>query len=235
MATEQQNEWVLRVLGFVPGTLPATDIAALRKRLLGTGPALTELKAAGAPELPQLLATLEAARTGLATQDGPALLDRLEQLIARARSAERVRQAKVANVRGIAYPKLLLQWRTAQGQARAAVEELGRSLLAMPEVQADPRFERARQAVTMLPGLIPDLGSDLVDLLDKGITAASDDAIAADALAIIGTYRGSLAAATSLGRLEAFAQKHADGLSMLATLDAALAGIATSLQASASM
>ena len=231
MPNDRQTEWVRRVLGFA-GVL-AGDAPALRARLAQAAQPLFALKAEGAPELPQLMAALESARSGLAGPDGPTLLDTLEQLIARAQSAGRSRQAKASNVRGIAYPKLLLEWRAAQGAAQTVVAELGRAVLAMPEVQSDPRLDLAKQAVTMLPGLIPDLGGDLADLLDKGINAGSDAAIAAEALATIATYRRNLAAATTLGRLDGFAKRHGGGLSVLATLDGALARIASNLSAAA--
>jgi hypothetical protein len=230
MPNDRQIEWVGRVLGFAGHAL-AGDAQALLARLAQTAQPLSALKAEGAPELPQLLTALEAARSGLAGPDGPVLLDTLEQLIARARSAGRGRQAKTSNVRGIAYPKLLLVWRAAQGKAQAVVAELGRIVLAMPEVQTDPRFDLAKQAVTMLPGLIPELGSELADLLDKGINAGSDAAIASDALATITTYRRNLAAAATLGRLDGFAKTYGGGLSVLATLDGALASIASNLSA----
>lgn len=232
MPNDQQTEWVRRVLGFAGHAL-ADDARALQARLDQAVQPLLVLKADGAPELPQLLAALAAARSGLAGPDGPALLDTLEQLIAHAQSASRGRQAKASNVRGVAYPKLLLEWRAAQDKVQTAVAELGRAVLAMPEVQSDPRLDLAKRAVTMLPGLIPDLGDDLADLLDKGINAGSDSAIAAEALATIATYRRNLAAATTLSRLDGFAKQHGGGLSVLATLDGALASIASNLSAAA--
>ena len=143
----------------------------------------------------------------------------------------RRRAAAAANRRGIQYPKLLLRWRSAQAQVLAAISALGATILALPEVQVDPRLDRAKQAIALLPGLIPELGSELADLLDKGITAGSDLAIAADALAAVRSYRSSLAAAVPLARLDAFATTYAGGLGALEALDGALAEIADTLAA----
>ena len=237
MATGDQNRWIAQVLRVeLPGAGTAAreaDPAATPSgRLAAAASALAALKAEGVPELPQLLAAAKAAQSGLAGPDAPALLDALEAMIATTQSAARGRVAASSNKRGLAYPKLLLVWRTAQTQAEAAVTALGKTILARPDVQADPRLDRAKQAVALLPGLIPKLGDELADLLDKGINAGSDAAVATDALATVRAYRNSLAAAAPLARLEAFAAAHAGGLGVLKTLDGALAGIADSLAAS---
>lgn len=229
MPTIEQNEWVGRVLGVkLPGA-ETSPPGGLKERLAESVRALVDLKAEGSPELPQLFTALAAARDGLAGPDGPSLLGTLESLVALARSAARGRAARRENVRGIQYPKLLLDWRSAQAKALSTVQGLGAAILAMPEVQADPRFDRAKQAAAQLPTLIPDLGETLGDLLDKGINAGTDADIAAEALETIAAYRSNLAQASALARLETFAQTHAGGVSVLATLDSALAGIAAAL------
>jgi hypothetical protein len=146
-------------------------------------------------------------------------------------AAARGKAAAAENKRGIAYPKLLLRWRAAQARARGAVDDMGRTLLALPEVKADPRFATAQQAVSLLPGLIPDLGTQLADLLDRGINAGTDGGIAAEALRLVADYRQSLGSATGLGRMEIFARKHVGDLAVLTTLDGALAEIEAGLQA----
>lgn len=231
MATGEQDAWLLRVLGIRAGG--TAELAARREQLAAAGRALDGLKAEGGPELPALLAAWDAAEAALAGPDGSARLQALDALIARAQSAARGREAGAANQRGIAYPKLLLRWRSAQAQAREAVGELGRALLAMPEVQADPRLARVQAAVAQLPGLIPDLGGQLEDLLDAGINAGSDGAIARDALAAVAEYRGRLAAAAQLKRIEGFAKAHVGDLAMVSALDGALAEIAANLKPAA--
>lgn len=133
------------------------------------------------------------------------------------------------NPRGIAYPMLLLRWQTAQDSAIAALRQLGDSLLGMEEVKLDPRLPRVKAAVARLPTLVPDLGGKLRDLLDAGINAGSDTAIATEALAVVAEYRSRLAAATGLARIEAFARKHVGELGALRTLDGTLGEIADNL------
>ncbi len=148
-------------------------------------------------------------------------------------SARRVEEARAVNVRGIAYPKLLLSWRQAQTDALAALDRMGQDYLAQPNVQADPRYEEVEAAVEDLSDLIPDLGEELSDLLDRGINEGSDAGIAKDAVAVIGRYRASIASATQLGALEQFARKYVGELAVIALLDGALAKIAAGLETAA--
>jgi hypothetical protein len=230
MARDKQSEWIQRVLGVRIGEHPKPDAEAPRHRLAAAAHEVATLKALGVPELPALLEAIEAARAGLGGPDASNQLDALDALIARAKSAERGRVAAAENRRGIAYPKLLLSWRDAQARARSAVEGMGQTLLALPEVQADPRFAQAQEAVGRLPGLIPDLGAQLADLLDQGINAGTDTAIATEALKVVGDYRRNLGAATGLSRLEAFAKKHVGDLAVLSRLESSLAQIAAGLK-----
>ncbi len=233
MATDVQNAWVTRVLGLDSALATAKPNPDAVARLTAAIRQLEALKAEGAPELPALFAAVTAARAAIATPEAGAQLNALEAAIARAQSAARGRAAKTANSRGISWPKLLLRWRGAQSQAVAAVSQIGETILAIPEVRADPRFDKARAAVTMLPMLIPDFGDTLADLLDKGLGAGTDSGIANEALALVTTYRQQLAGAVGLGRLERFAKNHAGGIAVLTALDGALAEIATSLESAA--
>ena len=52
-----------------------------------------------------------------------------------AKSAERGREAAASNVRGIAYPKLLLRWREAQDKLTVSLNTLAQDLLGRKEVQ----------------------------------------------------------------------------------------------------
>jgi hypothetical protein len=146
------------------------------------------------------------------------------------RSAERGREAKASNARGIAYPKMLLRWRTAQSEAVGALDRIGKAYLAMPNVQADPRYARVQTAIAKLPALIPNLGDELSDLLDRGINAGSDAGIAKEALAVVGQYRQSITGAATLGAFEQFAKKYVGDLAVVRTLDGALAEIAQNLE-----
>jgi hypothetical protein len=231
MAQDERAAWIARVLGVSVPTHGATDSAALSSRLASCVPLLKALKEEGAPDMPALLTAAEAAKSGLNSANGAELLDTLEGMIARARSAAEERQAIAANDDGISYPKLLLRWRSAQSQAREAVARIGRAVLAMPEVQGDPRFARVQSAVTTLPDLIPDLGGQLADLLEQGIKTGNDAGIARDALAAVASYRRYLADASALRSLESFARKYVGDLPIYTALAGALAQITESLDA----
>jgi hypothetical protein len=147
-------------------------------------------------------------------------------------SAARGQEAKAANTRGIAYPKLLLRWQTAQREAQAALTRIGAAYLAQPNVQADPRYPRVKTVVAGLPALIPTLGDELRSLLDDGINAGSDHGIAEQALAVVKTYRSSIAGAEKLGAFERFAKRYVGELAAVETLDGALGEIEQGLRAS---
>ncbi len=125
------------------------------------------------------------------------------------------------------YPKLRQRWQDAQAAAREAALDIGKAVLALPEVQTDPRFSHAQDAVRMLPALVPDFGADLASLLRQDKPAATD------ALALVATYRQRVAAATGLGNLERFARKHVGDFAVQSMLDDALAEIQAGLKTSA--
>jgi hypothetical protein len=145
-------------------------------------------------------------------------------------SAQRGEEARAANTRGIAYPKMLLRWRQAQSDAVNAVNRIGQAYLGQSNVQADPRYAEVQSAVAELPGLIPQLGEQLSDLLDRGINEGSDAGIAKDAIAVIGLYRSNIAGATQLSAFEQFAKKYVGELAVIGMLDGALAEIADNLK-----
>ena len=130
----------------------------------------------------------------------------------------------------VAWAKLLLRWRDAEAKARAAVNDLGLAILALPEVHSDPRLHHVKRAVALLPGLIPAFGETLSDVLDEGLNAGTNMDIAERAREVVAQYRQQLATAAALGRLEKFAATHVGELQVLQTLDGALADIAESLQ-----
>ena len=111
-----------------------------------------------------------------------------------------------------------------------ALQRVGQAYLALPNVQADPRYPQVRKAIEALPALIPDLGSDLGALLDRGINEGTDSAIAKDALAVVGEYRKQLSGAAKLRAFERFSKKYVNDLAVVGTLDGALGEIAENLQ-----
>lgn len=129
------------------------------------------------------------------------------------------------------FPKLLQRWQQAQTAAREAVGNIGKAVLALPEVQADPRLAHAQDAIGMLPALVPDFGPELASLLEQG--GAQDTAGAASALALVATYRQRVAAATRLADLENFARKHVGDFPVQSMLDDALAELEAGLKTTA--
>lgn len=119
-----------------------------------------------------------------------------------------------------------MRWRDAQAQFDANLNAVGTTLLARPDIQADPRLEEIKQAVAALPRLVPEFGGKLEDVLDAGINAvdpAEAARLATEGIAAIDAYRQQLAAASHLVELEQFAAKDLGaGLALHGTLDEAL-------------
>jgi hypothetical protein len=148
-------------------------------------------------------------------------------------SAQRGRDAKDSNVRGIAYPKLLLRWRGAQTALSASLNELSKDLLSRKEVTEDPRFKEVKKHVALLPTLVPTFGSELEDAIDAGINEGQGPRageLAAKAITIIDAYRAQIASAAALKKLEAFAAADLSNSTPLGgQLDAALSELRAEL------
>lgn len=162
-------------------------------------------------------------------------IDALEADLARATSAARAGEAAPAQGRGVAFRKLLLRWREAQGQFDANLKSLGASLLALPEIKADPRLAQLEKVVAALPQLVPTFGGRLEDALDAGMNTdvpAEVQRLAAESIAAIDAYRQQLAAAAYLQKLEEFAAKDLGaGLRLHGVLDQALVELKQQLAA----
>ncbi len=152
---DAKAEWISRVLGIQLG-VPDDGLAP---RLAEAGRALQALKAANDPAFPSLLTAFDEASAAVkgGTAEAPALVDALESALARARSAARGREAAAANPRGVNFTKLLLRWNEAQKRVNANLAQLGTAVLAMDEVQADPRLPAvkrgAQEAAEARPGV----------------------------------------------------------------------------------
>ena len=108
----------------------------------------------------------------------------------------------------VAYHKMLLRWRDAQTQLSAILQQVSSTLLAMPEIKADPQFVEVEKAAKMLPKLVPRFGGKLEEALDAGLNATdpSEQArLRREGVFAIDAYRQQLAAASGLIRLEQFA------------------------------
>jgi hypothetical protein len=213
----KQNAWVERVLGVhvappQPGSEQDGDPRDLDERLQGAGIGLKALRDAAAPEATGLMARytkiVAAAKVDPAAAVG--LLDDLEGDLARAISAARARLAAPPMGRGVAYRKLLLRWRAAQGLFDANLQAVGKALLARQDIQADPRLADIKQAVAALPQLVPKFGGKLEDVLDAAMNADKPEEaarLAAEGVSAVDAYRQQLAAAAPLLALEEFAAR----------------------------
>jgi hypothetical protein len=142
-------------------------------------------------------------------EPGKAAAD-LDGDMAHAISAERARAAAPAPNRGVAYRKLLLRWREAQGLVATNLQALGSTLLARPDIQADPRLDQIEEAVGKLLSVVPQFGGALEDVLDSAMSTSDPAELARlsrDGVATIDTYRQQLTGAAQLRALEAFAAK----------------------------
>jgi hypothetical protein len=246
-----RTAWVERVLGVrlaastraagakgaAHDVAQSADVLDLRGRLQSTGNALRGLRDVAAPEAADLAARY-ARVVGEAKTDPVAAvvaLDALEGDVARAASAARAREAPSTKGRGVAYRKLLLCWRDAQGTFDANLASLGALLLARPEIKADPRIEQIKAAVAALPKLVPKFGGDLENVLNDGMNAvepAELERLAAAGITAIDAYREKLAMASQLLELEQFAAKDLGaGLQFHGALDQALVELKQQLAA----
>jgi hypothetical protein len=232
-----RSAWIGRVLGVTVPTQDDAPAPAPAARLQEAGLALRRLRDAAAPELAALTsryaALVAAAKTDPGSLPGP--LAELEEAIALATSAARAREAMPTPGRGVTFRTLLLEWRTAQQRVAEGIKAVGDAILSHPEVQADPRFTQAQQAVALLPGLVPRLDDVLDAALDAGLKATDpveEQRVAAQAIAAVDTTRQALAAATRFQALDGFAsQVLGEKIGLHADLDATLAGLRAQLAA----
>jgi hypothetical protein len=148
-------------------------------------------------------------------------------------SAQRGLEAKASNVRGIAYPKLLLRWRAAQATVSASLDEISKDILSRKEVIEDLRFAQVKKCAARLPTLVPTFGSALEDAIDAGINEGRGPRageLAGKAITIVDAYRQQIAAAVALKQLEAFATGDlAKNVPLGGELDAALSELRAEL------
>lgn len=134
---------------------------------------------------------------------------------------------------GIAFRKLLLQWRAAQAQVADSLNDVGRTILGRDDVQKDPRLADVEQVVAQLPKLVPIFGGALEDVLDAGLNEGDGPGaalLARQAIAAIDDYRKQLGVATDLLAFEAFVSKEMGGrVALHQRLDATLSDLGRAL------
>jgi hypothetical protein len=221
---EQQHQWVQRVLGV---TLPGGPAASEDDEELDAA-SLTEwlddLEAQAAvlprPVRADLLARVKQTRPALQTDPikaATAALLALTTAIADAARTARMEQAS-AESGNVVYQALVRQWQDAQDAARTHLDGFVATLLADPELQADPRFPNLQQAAGQLEALIPSDGGQLQQaLLALDGSSGPEESTAArkDAVAAIESYRNSLTVQTDLETLQQVADEAYDGTPFL--------------------
>jgi hypothetical protein len=133
--------------------------------------------------------------------------------------------------RGVAFTKLLLDWRDAQSRLSGSLSGLAGAILRNEEVRADPRLASVEQAVKGLSQLVPEFGGTLETALDRVINDGNLQGGGKDVLAAVAAYRQRLAGAAALSRLEAIAGEHLQATPLIGPLDAVLAEIERSVAA----
>jgi hypothetical protein len=154
----------------------------------------------------------------------------ISQSAALSRSAARGRAAAELNTRGIAFPKLLLRWRSAQASLAASLDQVAKTVLSKPEIKADPNFDQIAACASQLPTFVPRFGTALEDAIDEGINAGQGpqaQEIARRAVSIIDQYRAQIAEMTELTDLEEFVK---DDLGLRVPLGADLDAALTELR-----
>jgi hypothetical protein len=237
-----QASWIARVLGIAirhdtphPNAAGSADPLDLTARLQSAERTLRHLRGVSAPESARLDAQYEQLVAAGRRADIAGALDALEGEITRSTSAARAREATPAPGRGVAYRKLLLRWRDAQAAFHGNLQTLGKTLLARPDIQADPRIADIEQAVANLAKAFPTFSGRLEDALDAGLNAADPTEsarLAAESIKAIDAYRQVLAASSPLLDLEEFATTDLGSrLPLHGVLDKALIDLRTQLAA----
>ena len=214
-SSREQDLWVARVLGVrIPetevsdeGGLDPDDPLDLKNRLTEATRSLEVLKAQGDPALPDALTAHGLATTavGARAENAGLLMDELEAVLARAKSAALGRKAKSQNQGIVEYAKLRIRWQNAQSAVLANLTDLGAALLSLPDVEALDDYEDLVEAVYDLPDLIPDFGRELDDVLDEARKPEADRKdLSEQALAIIADYRSAIEGVSELKALQAF-------------------------------
>lgn len=230
-SSDAHDAWVKRVLGF-DVTDPGLDIQAddpldLRNRLAEATKQIEALQATGDPaELSDLVGAHAAAARAVESraQNAGDMMDLLERQLARSRQEARYREESAELSGKVAYAKLLLRWRQAQGAVLDRVETLGSLLRNHPEVQEDEDPEELLDLIDDFPTLIPEFGAELDDILDDARKPGADLEELHDAARdVLRRYRAELARMSALQELEDLARSAGAGsLALYTELESAL-------------
>ncbi len=231
---DEKAAWVRRILGLdvaqagvspasvaAPAQTDAEAVAALQRELTGLIGQIPQAAGGDAGRRAELVKLASVANDSLKQK----ALDAAEAGILKLNEALKQSPATAANgaeaggsADTSAPVRLLARWLDARRQAHETIVQIGRTLLDLPEVQSDPRFERVRTAVAALPALIPDFGDQ------------TDGRLSPDTVA---TWRRQLDAAAALSDVERFAQRYVGDFPVYSILDEALAGISSALPTAA--
>ncbi len=132
------------------------------------------------------------------------------------------------------FVRLQGRWRDAQASAAKQLEDLGKQILQLPDVQNDSRFSEVKQVVDRLPQLIPNLEMCYITTWIALLKVERMPRVhQQNAISTINTYLKQLAASTVLQELAVFAKKNFNvQLSSATDLETALREVETELTTS---
>jgi hypothetical protein len=151
-------------------------------------------------------------------------------------SAARAQEAAAVSRGRVNFRKVQLKWRAAEAEANSQLDAFAKTLLADPEVKADPKFAQLEASMKDIKSLIPTFSDDLSDELDQLDNAATPDerkAAHAAALDVISEYEADLAKAEGLRELQDLADDEYGGMAFFSALQLALAELRREVEHSA--
>jgi hypothetical protein len=230
------DNWVKRVLGLnVPAGQPEPggldqELQTWRQDILDQAGMLADKSVRARIE--QLGSDAAAAIADGSLGAAHSILDAMDTALNDARRAQTNRSAVAESGNKVEYAKLLLRWRESQSSTRERIEQLAASILADPEVQADPRFEDVVEAAADLVDVMPGFGRELEDVLDGLDKLTDPDQRAAQveaARAQIDACRNLLDSADELAELSQFAGEEYGEADLAGDLREALTELAGAL------
>lgn len=184
---------------------PSDDPLDLRNRLNNAAKAINVMKAEGDPALPDLLKALLPAADAVkgGRPEAAELMNRLEEVLARARQAAQHRSLSQEFKGKVDYAKLLLRWHNAQTRVLTNIQQLSARLETNEEVLADDDPDEILDMIESFPDLIPQFGRALDDVLDECLKPNADlEALHEEALDILRDYRAEVLKVEALRGLE---------------------------------
>jgi hypothetical protein len=234
--SEEKRAWVTRVLQVSLGGTggPNEALQRFKEAIDYVSHALPQFAQGG--DGAKFAARLAAAQELFGAKNLERGLPEIEALraeVAAALSGARGAQAAQVAKGSVARAKLALEVRRAHAAALQNLQDMGKKLLAIPEVQQDEQLPEVETALRRLANLIPPLDNALAQALDRYDAAESaDDRVKAgsEAMPKLRGLQRKLEGSTMLRQIERFAAADLGGLKIAQDLRGALADAGKALQ-----